>query len=138
MMMMKLALVTAVLVVSFAVVGLHDRQKEQSSPPSPQEQQVPQRVRVSSGVAQKLRAKSVAPHYPKDAREQGIQGSVVLSVIISKDGDVRDVKLSSGHPALAQAAIDAVKQWRYKPYLLNGQAVEVDTQVQVNFTLSAR
>jgi protein TonB len=135
--MMKLALAAAVLVVSFTSGSLRGGLKEQSSSPSAQEQPAPQRVRVSSRVAQALRVKSVPPHYPKDARAQGIQGSVVLNVVISKDGDVTDLKLTSGHPALAQAAIDSVKQWKYKPYLLNGQAVEVDTQVQVNFTLSA-
>jgi protein TonB len=78
----------------------------------------------------------VNPDYPKDARKQGIQGPVILRVQISKAGDVTDVKLISGHPALAQAAINAVQQWKYKPYLLNGYPVEVETQVQVNFTLA--
>jgi periplasmic protein TonB len=95
-----------------------------------------ERVRVSAGFAQGLLAKRVDPGYPKDARKQRIQGTVILKINISKAGDVEDVKLISGHPALAQAAIDAVKQWKYKPYLLNGTAVAVETQVQVNFTLA--
>jgi TonB family protein len=95
----------------------------------------PQRVRVSSGVAQGMLAKKVNPDYPLDARQQLIQGVVVLKVNIDKDGNVYKVELISGHPSLAPAAIDAVKQWKYKPYLLNNNPVEVETQVQVNFVL---
>jgi periplasmic protein TonB len=56
--------------------------------------------------------------------------------VIGKDGTVRDLQVRSGHPMLAQAAVDAVRQWRYRPYLLNGQPVEVDTQIDINFTLA--
>jgi protein TonB len=62
----------------------------------------------------------------------------VLGVIIGNDGTVQSERLISGDPMLAQSAIDAVKQWKYRPYLLNGNAVEVDTQVTVNFVLSLR
>ena len=65
-----------------------------------------------------------------------IQGMVVLMAVIGTDGSVKDLRVESGLPMLAQAAIDAVKQWRYKPYLLNGEPVAVDTQVIVNFSLS--
>jgi TonB family protein len=95
----------------------------------------PQRIRVSSGVAQGLLATKVSPLYPREAREQYVQGVVLLKVNIDKEGNVYKVELISGHPLLAPAAIDAVKQWTYKPYLLNGIPVEVETQVQVNFTL---
>jgi periplasmic protein TonB len=61
---------------------------------------------------------------------------VVLQAQISKDGNIENLTLISGHPMLAPAAIEAVKQWKYKPYLLNGEPVEVETSVQVNFTLS--
>jgi periplasmic protein TonB len=97
---------------------------------------VPQRVRLSTALAEKLLVKRVNPDYPKDLRKKHIQGIVVMSVRISKQGDVIDVKLVSGPPALAPNAIDAVKQWKYKPYLLNGEAVEADTTVLVNFTLA--
>jgi protein TonB len=97
---------------------------------------VPQRVRVSQGVEQGLLKKKVDPVYPPDARDQKIQGVVLLQVIIDKEGNVTDVKLISGHPLLAPAAIDAVKQWKYRPFLLNGDAVSVETQVKVNFTLN--
>jgi len=110
--------------------------QEQSSQPSTQEQPKPRRVRVSSGVAQRLLVKRLHVEYPKDARKQRIQGMVTLSISIDTNGDVTDATLISGHPALAQAAIDAVKQLKYKPFLLDGQAVEVETQVQINFTLA--
>jgi periplasmic protein TonB len=95
----------------------------------------PLRIRVSQGVSQALLLKKVNPEYPVNALRTRIQGSVVLHVLISKAGDVSTVELITGHPMLAPAAIEAVKQWKYKPYLLNGQPVEVDTQVLVQFML---
>jgi periplasmic protein TonB len=96
----------------------------------------PQRVRVSQGVSQGLLVRRVNPSYPPLARQARIQGTVILRAVISKDGSIENLQLVSGHPMLAPAAIEAVKQWKYKPYLLNGEPVEVDTEVQVNFTLS--
>ena len=95
----------------------------------------PQRVRVSSGVAEVFLLKKVPPRYPEDARQARVQGVVVLKVNIGKEGNVYKTELISGHPLLAPAAIEAVRQWKYKPYLLNGAPVEVETQVQVNFVL---
>src|SRR5271166_6394653 len=96
----------------------------------------PTRVRVSSGVSSGLLIRRVNPTYPPLARQARIQGVVILQAQISKDGSIENLQLISGHPMLAPAAIEAVKQWKYKPYLLNGEPVEVDTQVQVNFTLA--
>jgi len=96
----------------------------------------PQRVRVSQGVTQGLRTHYVQPMYPPLARQARIQGQVVLQAEISKSGDIQNLRLISGHPMLAPAAIEAVKQWRYKPYYLNGEPVEVETQITVNFSLS--
>jgi len=96
----------------------------------------PQRVRVSSGVQSGLLIRKVNPAYPPLARQARIQGVVLLQAQISKDGNIENLQLISGHPMLAPAAIEAVKQWKYKPYLLNGEPVEVETQVQVNFTLA--
>ncbi len=96
----------------------------------------PQRVRVSSGVTSGLLVHRVSPVYPPLARQARIQGTVILQAQISKDGSIQNLQLISGHPMLAPAAIEAVKQWKYKPYLLNGEPVEVETQVQVNFTLA--
>jgi protein TonB len=95
-----------------------------------------QKVRVSQGVAQGLLVHQVKPQYPPLARQARIQGSVVLQAVISKEGTIQNLRMVSGHPMLAPAAIDAVKQWRYKPYFLNGEPVEVETQITVNFTLS--
>jgi len=96
----------------------------------------PQRVRVSQGVSQGLLVRKVQPNYPPLARQARIQGSVLLQAEISKDGSIENLRLISGHPMLAPAAIEAVKQWKYKPYFLNGEPVEVETQITVNFTLS--
>jgi TonB family protein len=99
---------------------------------------VPQRVRVSSGLSSGLLTFRVNPVYPPDAREQGIQGLVLMRVEIDQEGNVETVDLISGDPLLAPAAIEAVKQWKYKPYLLNGNPMNVETQVQVNFVLQPR
>jgi len=96
----------------------------------------PTRVRVSQGVTQGLLIRKVQPAYPPLARQARIQGTVLLAAEISKDGTIENLHLISGHPMLAPAAIEAVKQWKYKPYILNGEPVEVETQITVNFTLS--
>jgi len=96
---------------------------------------IPNRVRIASTtIEQRLRHK-VAPDYPAQAKAQHIEGRVVLRIVIDKQGTVANIQLISGHPILAPAAIDAVKQWKYDPYLLNNQPVEVETQVMVIFTL---
>ena len=103
-------------------------------------QQVPphavQRVRVSQGVSQGLLTHKVDPQYPPLAKQAHIQGTVVLHAVIGKDGQVQGLQVVSGHPMLSAAAISAVKQWRYKPYMLNGKPVEIDTNITVNFTLA--
>ncbi|HWR15686.1 MAG TPA: energy transducer TonB [Terriglobales bacterium] len=96
----------------------------------------PQRVRVSQGVSEGLLVHQVKPTYPALARQARIQGTVVLAAAIGKDGTIQNLRLISGHPMLAPAALDAVKQWKYRPYFLNGEPVEVDTQITVNFTLA--
>jgi TonB family protein len=93
----------------------------------------PDRVRVSQGVSQGMLVQMVKPQYPAVARAMRLQGAVLLDALISKDGAVKNLKVVKGHPVLAKAALDAVKQWRYKPYLLNDQPVEVETQITVNF-----
>ncbi len=97
----------------------------------------PQRVRISQGVTKGLLIRRIEPTYPALAKSARVQGEVVLRAIISKNGDIEDLQLVSGHPMLVQAAIDAVRQWKYKPYLLNGQPVEVDTTITVIFSLSS-
>jgi TonB family protein len=94
----------------------------------------PQRVRVSAGVAQGLLASKVQPVYPEQAKAAKIQGPVLLHAIIGKDGSIQSVNvISSASPVLSQTALDAVKQWKFRPYLLNGTPVEVETQISVNF-----
>jgi periplasmic protein TonB len=97
---------------------------------------VPQRVRISQGVTSGMLIRRVEPTYPGLARTARISGNVVLKAIISKEGLIQDLQLVSGHPMLVPSAIDAVRQWRYRPYLLNGQPVEVETTITVIFTLS--
>ena len=96
----------------------------------------PQRVRVSQGVSAGLLVHQVKPNYPPLARQARIQGAVVLQAVIAKDGTIQNLHVVSGHPMLAPSALDAVRQWRYKPYFLNGEPVEVETQIIVNFTLA--
>lgn len=77
----------------------------------------------------------VQPIYPATARMARIQGTVILRAIISKEGLIENLQVVSGHPMLVSAAVEAVRQWRYRPYLLNNEPIEVETQVTVNFVL---
>jgi periplasmic protein TonB len=96
----------------------------------------PTKIRVSQGVAAGNLLHEVKPMYPQIAKAARVSGAVVLQASISKDGSIQNLKVVSGHPMLVQSALDAVKQWRYKPYMLNGEPVEVETQITVNFTLA--
>ena len=94
-----------------------------------------QTLSVSQGVSQGLLYKKIAPSYPSNALRMHIEGTVELLATISKDGNITHIKVLSGDAQLSKAASDAVKQWKYKPYLLNGEPVEIQTQVTVNFKL---
>jgi TonB family protein len=94
-----------------------------------------QSVTVSQGVSQGLLVKKVHPTYPANALRLRREGAVQLKATISKDGNISAVKVLSGEPLLAHAAVDAVKQWKYKPYLLNGSPVDIQTEITVNFKL---
>jgi len=96
---------------------------------------LPQTLKVSQGVSQGLLVKRVQPVYPQLARQMHLQGAVELMAKISKTGDITEVKLLNGDSVLSRAAIDAVKQWKYKPYYLDSQPVEIQTQITVNFKL---
>jgi protein TonB len=85
-------------------------------------------------VAAAQLAHRVQPSYPDEAVKENISGTVKLNVIIAKDGKIQQIQVISGHPLLVQAAIDAVRQWEYQPTLLNGQAIEVDTEIEVGFS----
>lgn len=95
----------------------------------------PQRVRVSGGVTAGNLVYGPKPPYPPIAKTARVQGAVVLHAIISKNGGIENLQVVSGHPMLTAAAMEAVRQWKYKPYYLNGEPVEVDTTITVNFTL---
>jgi protein TonB len=104
-----------------------------AAPPPPKV--VQSRIRQGGNVQQAKLINQIKPNYPPLARQTRISGTVRLHAIIGKDGTVQSLTLESGHPLLVQAALDAVKQWRYQPTLLNGVPVEVDTTIDVVFSL---
>ena len=98
-------------------------------------QVTPTRINVSTGVQSARLIHQVQPVYPQLARQARIQGTVILLAVITTDGRIDSLRVESGHPLLTPAAVDAVRQWRYQPTILNEQAVEVATQIQVIFRL---
>src|SRR5277367_4873769 len=105
------------------------------APPPPKVQQ--SRIRQGGNVQAAKLVNKVSPSYPPLARQTRISGTVRLHAIIGKDGSVQSLTLESGHPLLVQSALDAVRQWRYRPTLLNGVPVEVDTTIDVIFSLGS-
>jgi TonB family protein len=95
-----------------------------------------ERQKVPSGVAQGSLIRQVNPRYPQEAAQARVEGTVVLQAVIGKDGSVQELHPLSGSPLLIPAAMDAVRQWRYKPYQLNGEPVEAETQINVKFALN--
>jgi protein TonB len=90
-------------------------------------------LRISQGVSQGLLIKRVQPKYPQAALAVHAQGAVQIEATINKEGNVTNLKVLSGDAVLAHAAVEAVRQWRYKPYYLDGAPVEIQTQITVNF-----
>jgi len=115
-----LAIPALVVLAAFAVA--------QDNPP-------PKHLRVSSGVANSLKIHDVEPHYPREAQKKGIQGDVILQATIDTKGNLTNLKIVQGDPILVSAAVDAVKKWKYRPYILNGEPVDVDTTTKVQFHL---
>ena len=112
-----------------------------AAPPPPPKVEAPKpvqpsRIRVGGQVQAANLIRQPKPAYPPLARSARIQGVVKVTAVIGKDGSIQNLQLVSGHPLLVQSAQDAVRQWLYKPTLLNGEAVEVITQIDVNFTLT--
>jgi len=95
----------------------------------------PKKIAISSGVATGLLIQQVKPIYPPIAKAARQSGTVVLQATISKSGTIENLRVVSGNAMLQQAALDAVRNWRYKPYMLNGEPVEVDTTINVVFNL---
>ena len=122
------------LTVTLAQAGAPDEVRVSITAPGSQPQSSP-RITVGGKVQEANLVKKVDAVYPPLALSTRIQGDVVLNVVIGKDGTVQEMKLASGHPLLAPAAMQAVKQWEYKPTLLNGEPVTVETQVDINFAL---
>jgi protein TonB len=96
---------------------------------------IPHTLRLSH-ISEGNLIRKVQPAYPPLARSARVQGTVVLQAAISKQGAIENLSVLSGHPMLVQAALDAVRQWRYRPYILNNEPVEVETQITVNFSLA--
>jgi TonB family protein len=110
--------------------------KSKSSTPMKPHIKPPKTLRVSSGVAVKLLLYKVEPIYPRIAEIAHIEGDVLIQCLISKEGMIVKARVLSGDNLLAQAALDAIKQWRYTPYLLNGKPVELETTLTIKFHLS--
>jgi protein TonB len=108
----------------------------ESAPPPVQRSLGP--ARISGGVMAGLILNKVPPQYPVEARNAGVSGTVVMHAIIDKGGMIKNLTVISGPALLQTAAVDAVKQWTYRPYLLNGMPTEVDTTILVNFDLSPK
>jgi peptidyl-prolyl cis-trans isomerase A (cyclophilin A) len=103
--------------------------------PTPGSAPVPRRINIPAGIAQGMLLSKTPPVYPVDAKISRAQGTVVLNAVIGTDGTVEDLQVVSGPPMLRQSALDAVKSWRYRPYLLNGEPVEVRTTVNIIYVL---
>jgi TonB family protein len=108
------------------------RSQPDSGPPGG----VPRLVRVAAGIMQGLLEHKVDPEYPADAKQKHLEGVVLLNVDVDDEGNVGRVELVSGHPMLAPAAMDAVLEWKYRPFVLNGTAAPVETTVEVKFALA--
>lgn len=96
-------------------------------------------IRVSGGVAQeRLKRPAVEPTYPEEARAKRIQGKVIFGIRVDKQGNVSAIRVAAGPPALVDAAIAAVKQWKYEPFVLNGEIVEMESTVTIEFSLKKK
>jgi protein TonB len=125
-----LSLLFCLLVTAWSAPGTNAQQTD--SPPAKKIT----RVRQGGNITAKMLIHTVQPEYPEKAKKKGIAGTVRLHVIIARDGSVAQVELISGHPLLAQSALDAVRQWKYRITYLNGDPVEVDTVIDVIFSLN--
>jgi TonB family protein len=117
-------------------VAATNAQQTEPPPPPPAAPKKIIRIRQGGNITAKMVLHKVQPKYPEEARENGIEGTVRLHAIIARDGSIAQLELVSGHPVLAKSALEAVRQWLYKPTLLNGEPVEVDTTIDVIFSLS--
>ena len=114
--------------------GVVTNAQQTDPPPAPAKKIT--RIRQGGNITAKMLIHKVQPKYPGEAIEKRIAGTVRLHVIIAHDGSVAQMEVISGDPVLVKSALDAVRQWRYRPTLLNGEPVEVDTTIDVIFSLS--
>ncbi len=128
---------------AIGVIGSYSFEVQPPPPPQPKVEKKPAPppppsgpVRVSQSVQAAKIIRRVQPAYPQIARQAGIGGKVRLRAIISRAGEIEQLQVLSGHPFLVPAAVQAVKQWRYRPTLLSGEPVQVATEIEVNFVLS--
>jgi len=123
--------VTTVVAVPFKF-GSQTKTSSPIPPPSPAPVK---RLRISPDVARNSIIKTVGPEYPIEAKKKHLVGDVILGFTIDKEGDVADLTVVSGDPILAQAALEAVQQWQYRPFLLNGEPVDVETTARISFRM---
>ncbi len=123
------------LLVCALVAGLAAAAAKAQQPDAPPEKKI-NRIRQGGNITAKMLIHKVQPKYPGEAIEKRIAGTVRLHVIIAHDGSVTQMEVISGDPILVKSALDAVRQWKYRPTLLNGEPVEVDTTIDVIFSLS--
>jgi TonB family protein len=135
--MVALAIAAAIAVAVFVppTFGLGSRQRMSAGSGGSTRGGVSQRLKVGGAVKPPTKLVDVKPVYPEDAREAGIEGSVILEIAIGEEGSVIEAGVIRSIPELDQAAIDAVSQWKYEPTLLNGEPVEIEMNVSINFTL---
>ncbi len=132
---LRFAAVIALFLITSATLQAQDATQNATPPASQSAPPVSKRIRVGGNVESAKLKFQPLPVYPQAAKTANISGTVILHVIIAKDGSVQTVQYISGHPLLMKAAMDAVKQWKYEPTTLNGEPLEVDTTVSVDFTL---
>jgi protein TonB len=129
-----LALASAAIIATGVVVPMESRTPSLNRPTSTSVA-VNRRLKVGGAVRPPQKLVDVKPAYPEDARAAKIEGVVILGIVIGDDGSVIDTMVLRSIPALDQAAIDAVRQWEFEPTLLNGEPVEIEMTVTINFTL---
>jgi TonB family protein len=134
---MRAFVLALLLVVALLVCPLHATHLGQQFDPR-ERIEVPDRVHLSQRTMRSLLKNQVVPDYPKDAKRKGIQGTVVLFLAVDERGHVSETEVISGHPLLAASAVEAAKRLRFRPYYLNGEAVECQGQVSYLFTCSPK
>jgi protein TonB len=133
---MKTMKFVLILILSSSAIPLRAQDTPQQDAPPPQPARKITRVKQGGAVMVKMLKVKIEPVYPPPAKEKGIQGTVRLHAIVSKDGSIQQVDVISGQPLLVQSALDAVRQWKYRITYLNGEAVEVDTVIDIIFSLN--